>query len=166
MRFYMVLTSFLVMVPVAGMAQTLSYRSAADVAQQFCAFMDSRNSDVFTTRFQNLATHDLSVLIQKAERHNNVIAQAYPDMKPPLGDGLPYASFPDYAPHCIVSALNYQRHTGMATISYSFPETPEASWSDRLYLKNQNGVWSIDDITYGRNAARMTLRQVLKDVTH
>jgi hypothetical protein len=156
-----------VLIPVLAHAQTqkLSYRAASDVARQFCRFMDGKNRDIFAPQFRDLVTSDLFALIQKAERKNTLIAQTYPDMKPPLGDGIPYQSFPDYAPHCIVSALNYQRYVGMATISYRFPETPEANWSDHLRLKKQNGVWRIDNIVYGRNYARTTLRDVLQQVS-
>lgn len=143
-------------------ALAVEYRSPNDVAREFCKFIDSSRRDIFAPHFKPLATTSLLKAIRKAEDKNSIIAKTYPNEKPPLGDGIPYQSYQDHAPFCRVDDVSYQRRKGEAIIAYIFPDTPEANWTDRLKLKNINGVWQIDDILYGSDKAHMTLRQVLK----
>jgi hypothetical protein len=47
-----------------------------------------------------LVTRSLTQLINDAQKKSDEIASALPNDKPPLGDGVPYQSFPDEAPVC------------------------------------------------------------------
>ena len=47
-----------------------------------------------------LVTRALGAAIDEAVKKNDAIAAATPDEKPPLGDGVPFQSFPDEAPVC------------------------------------------------------------------
>ncbi|MCR6635085.1 hypothetical protein [Devosia sp.] len=50
-------------------------------------------------------TPDLAKVIAEAEAKNAEIQAATPDEKPPLGDGLPWRSWPDYADGCEVGTI-------------------------------------------------------------
>ena len=56
-----------------------------------------------------LLTAELTAAIADAEAKNDAIQQAHPDEKPPLGDGIPWQAFPDYASECKFGAVTLTR---------------------------------------------------------
>lgn len=99
----------------------------------------------------------LSTAIAYAQARNDVIARAYPDEKPPLGDGIPWQAFPDYAPDCAatISAAAIDR----VNIAYAIPGQPDAGWVDTLVLVKVGDHYRIDDVAFGDSG---TLRAVLE----
>jgi hypothetical protein len=111
-----------------------------------------------------LLTGELTEAIATAERLDTAWAEANPGEKPPLGDGIPWQSWPDYAPNCTVGDTTLMMDEASVRISYDFPDTPQADYSDRLKLRlvEVDGgfakVWRIDDVAYGTDG---TLRAIL-----
>lgn len=98
---------------------------------------------------------ELRTLIAYAEARNDTIAAAAPDEKPPLGDGIPWSSFPDYADECSVGSVAVEGKAAKVTIRYGFPSERSADYSDTLQLRlvahpyiADAGIWRIDDIAY------------------
>jgi hypothetical protein len=101
-----------------------------------------------------IASPVLATGIAHAQARNDVIQRAAPDEKPPLGDGIPWQSYPDYAPECSVGeAVTSATMTGIK-INYSFPGTPDANFSDILVLVpvpvevGYEPFLRIDDVVY------------------
>ena len=91
--------------------------------------------------------------ITVAETRNAEYASQYPDDKPPLGDGLPWRSYPDAADGCTVGAVTQATDgaTASVEINYSFKADPLANYTDTLQLKQTTGTdrfYQIDDIDY------------------
>ena len=112
-----------------------------------------------------LLTDELRTLIAYAEARNETIATAYPDEKPPLGDGIPWTSFQDYAATCETGSIAIEGKTAHVTIGYGFPEATDANYTDTMDLRlvahpfNPDiGIWRVDDIRYTTSG---TLREAL-----
>ncbi|MGV8954177.1 MAG: hypothetical protein ACOH2M_23970 [Cypionkella sp.] len=89
--------------------------------------------------------------ITVAETRNAEYASQYPDDKPPLGDGLPWRSYPDAVDGCTVGAVTQAADGASASvaINYSFKNDPTANYTDTLQLKQTTGTdrfYQIDDI--------------------
>jgi hypothetical protein len=110
--------------------------------------------------YSYLVTASLLELIDKAQAKNDEIQAATPDEKPPLGDGIPFQSYPDIAPSCTQGAFGAN---SIVEVQYEFPETPDANWTDRLKLATENGLVKIDDVLYGKEGVE-GLRKVLDGV--
>lgn len=101
-----------------------------------------------------LSSPVLATAIAHAEARNDVIARSYPDEKPPLGDGIPWTSFPDYPGICEVGAVEISGDTTTVAIHYGFPEDPGITYQDRLALTTipapyNNGTLNrIDDVLF------------------
>jgi hypothetical protein len=98
-----------------------------------------------------LLTPALVEAISVAETRNAEFKSQYPDDKPPLGDGLPWRSYPDFADGCTVGAVYLAPDAASASveITYSFKAAPSASYTDTLLLKQTTGTdrfYQIDDI--------------------
>ena len=98
-----------------------------------------------------LLTPALAEAIAAAETRNAKFKAQYPDDKPPLGDGLPWRSYPDFADGCTVGAvfLAPDAATAGVEINYSFKADPSANYTDTLQLKQTTGTdrfYQIDDI--------------------
>lgn len=113
-------------------------------------------------------TDELRALIAYAEARNQTIADAAPDEKPPLGDGIPWSSFPDYAAKCTVGSVAIDGRTANVTVNYGFPGEPTADYADTLQLvlvahpyDPATGIWRLDDIRYTTST---TLREALTAV--
>ena len=114
---------------------------------------------------RGVLTDELRTLIDYSEARNDTIAAAYPEDKPPLGDGIPWGSFPDYAPKCTLASTAVEGNMARVAVSYAFPEEPTADYTDTLVLKlvahpydPATGIWRIDDVRYTTSS---TLREVL-----
>jgi hypothetical protein len=97
--------------------------------------------------------------IGEALLRNAEIQKQIPDEKPPLGDGVPWASYPDAVPSCLVDYEAAQNTPSEIPVTYAFPDAPEAGWTDTLILVNVEGEWLLDDVLY-RDGGRMTDRLV------
>jgi len=109
-------------------------------------------------------TPPFAQLVDDALRHSDEIALAKPDEKPPLGDGIPYQSFPDTSPECEVGAVSDVGETRHVEIHHKFPESPGANWTDRLVLVDWHGRLLIDDILYGAEDYQKGLRSVAESI--
>lgn len=113
---------------------------------------------------EGLLTVELTAAIAEAEAKNDVIQQAHPDEKPPLGDGIPWQAFPDYAAECKVGAVALEADRATVDIAYGFPDYPDANFTDHLQLTlvaqpNLPGpLWRIENLAY---ATEGDLRSVL-----
>jgi hypothetical protein len=102
---------------------------------------------------EGLLTAGLTAAIADAEMKNDVIQKAHPDEKPPLGDGLPWQAFPDYADQCRPGAVTFMMDEAHIAIDYAFKDYPDADFSDTLALKLVDDpfgtrVWRIDNVVY------------------
>ncbi|MBX3575901.1 MAG: hypothetical protein KF723_01735 [Rhizobiaceae bacterium] len=149
----------LVMTAMAVPAMSQEKAPEAVVAELFCQLV--RSADPSMVRY--LVSRPLLEEINAAQEKNDEMQAARPDEKPPLGDGVPYQSYPDYAPVCEIGRILAHSDAVLVTIDYRFPETPDANWSDRLRLVWEDGLLRIDDIRYGPDFAN-SLRQALKDL--
>jgi hypothetical protein len=101
-----------------------------------------------------LLTPELSAAIAEAEAKNAEISAQHPDEKPPLGDGIPWQAWPDYAAECEAGPAELMMDEARVAISYNFPETPHAEYTDHLRLRLMDDpetglrVWRIDNIAY------------------
>lgn len=113
-----------------------------------------------------LTTPVLRAAIAYAEARSATIQLAAPDEKPPLGDGVPWQSWQDYAPQCSVGEIKTSATMTGVSIDYAFPDQPDASWTDTLVLVpvvTEPGMppfLRIDDITYATGG---TLQSALTD---
>jgi hypothetical protein len=120
----------------------------AQIGEIFC--IGSLGNDMAPV--EALLSPDLSALVAEARQHSEALAAARPDEKPPLGDGLPWRTWQDYADGCTVAPGSDDEE---AIIQYSFAATPDASYSNTLRLVRVTQapggelVWRIDDIALG-----------------
>lgn len=134
--------------------------SPEQIGQIFC--IGSLGNDMAPV--EALLTPDLSAAIAAANAASEAYEAANPGDKPPMGDGVPWRSWPDYADGCTVSAGTVEADRATVIINYSFAAEASANYSDTLQLKPvavQNGMqpfWRIDDIALGEGN---TLRQSL-----
>ena len=94
-------------------------------------------------------TPDLAAVIAEAEARNAEIQTAAPDEKPPLGDGLPWRSWSDYADGCEVGTIAEEAGKTLVEIRYSFASSPDANYADHLVLippAAGTDSWQLDDI--------------------
>lgn len=106
-------------------------------------------------------TPDLAKIIAEAEARNAEIQAAAPDEKPPLGDGLPWRSWPDYADGCVVGDITEDAGKTLVEIRYSFDSSPDANYADHLVLipvAAGGDSWQLDDVNLIDD---MTLRSIL-----
>lgn len=129
----------------------------ADFGAAFCK--GSIDNDM--SAIEAALTPDLAKVIAEAESKNAEIQAAAPDEKPPLGDGLPWRSWPDYADGCEVGDITADAGQTLVEIRYSFTGSPEANYADHLVLipaTTSGDSWQLDDV---RLIDDMTLRSVL-----
>jgi hypothetical protein len=114
---------------------------------------------------QGLLTAELSAAIAEAELKNDVIQEAHPDEKPPLGDGIPWQAFPDYADQCRPGQVALMQDEASVAVDYAFKDYPDANFTDTLQLRLVDDpaaggarVWRIDNVAYGNEG---DLRSVL-----
>ncbi|MGV3490273.1 MAG: hypothetical protein ACO1OG_03040 [Devosia sp.] len=142
-----------------AMAQEPAILEPQQIGQIFC--LSRVGNDMAPT--EALLTPDLAAAISEAEAKNDAIAAAAPDEKPPLGDGIPWQAWPDYADMCIAGEVTLMLDEATVAIEYRFSAYPRANYIDTLKLKLVDGpggwkVWRIDDIAYDTDG---TLRAAL-----
>lgn len=120
------------------------------IGEAFCISRLSGDEGPIT----GLLTADLAAAIAAAWEKNDAYAKANPGDKPPLGDGLPWSSFVDYASECTVGDVTATGDTATLEIHYGFPESPEANYTDLVDLKKvevpelYGTAWRIDNVSY------------------
>ena len=138
------------LLPASGpaMAQDAIALSPTQVGEVFC--LSRLGNDLGP--IEGLLTPELAAAIAEAERKNVAWEKANPGDKPPLGDGIPWAAWPDHAPGCAAGEPSYMMDEASIAIAYGFPDAPEADYRDRLELKLVPGetgkVWRIDNLSY------------------
>jgi hypothetical protein len=128
----------------------------ADFGAAFCkASLDDDMSAIYSD-----LTPDLAAIIADAEAKNAKIQADAPDEKPPLGDGLPWRSWTDYADGCEVGAITEDASKTLVEIRYSFAAAPDANYTDQLVLvpATTGSGWLLDDV---KLMDEMTLRSAL-----
>lgn len=119
--------------------------AAAEVAARFCAAR--LVYDEAATRA--LLTPGLVAAIAEAEARNKVLADANPDEKPPLGDGIPYAAYPDAPQTCEPGAAAAEDGRRMVDVRYGFDGG--GGWTDRLVTAEAaGGGVLVDDVLYAQ----------------
>ncbi|MBN9310796.1 hypothetical protein [Devosia sp.] len=104
-----------------------------------------------------LLTADLAATISAAEARNEEVRRGHPDEKPPLGDGIPWQAFPDYADQCEAGKVTFMMDEARVALDYAFTTYPDAGFTDTLSLRLVEDplgtrVWRIDDIAYANGA--------------
>lgn len=100
-----------------------------------------------------ILTPELSAAIADAEARNAAWEEANPGEKPPLGDGIPWQAWPDYASQCMVEQVSFEMDEARVWIAYSYSVEPSANFSDVLNLRLVPGpygsnVWRLDNVGY------------------
>ncbi|MFH1797436.1 MAG: hypothetical protein ABIK36_09010 [Pseudomonadota bacterium] len=135
--------------------------AAAAFGAAFCLMKDNPpGADLLV-----LVTPSLADEIGKALAKNDEIQKAHPDEKPPLGDGIPFQSFPDVSPKCQVGKVEGEGTGAVVEIRHGFPDTPRADYADRIVLGEgwTKGALGIDDVLYGEEGGGGTLRRTLAE---
>ena len=114
------------------------------VAEAFCKARLAGDE----TATLSLLTPSLVKVIEEAKARSDVIAKATPDEKPPFGDGIPYQAFPDVAQGCEPGRTRDKSGSIEVEVTYLFPETPNAGWTDRLKLVAKDDRLLVDDILF------------------
>lgn len=135
--------------PAPSFAQ-ISGLSPTQIGEIFCMSVLSGDEAIA----EALSSPVLATAVAHANARNDVIARAHPDEKPPLGDGIPWTSFPDYPGVCTVS--NVETTNGVVTVAihYGFPEEASVTYEDKLALTTipapyNNGTLNrIDDVLF------------------
>lgn len=121
------------------------------IGQVFC--IGSLGNDMAPV--EALLSSELATLVAEAWDKNAAFEAAHPGDKPPLGDGLPWRTWPDYADGCTVGEAAAEREMATVAINYAFSEAPDANYSNELILRPASFadgaplVWRIDDIDLG-----------------
>lgn len=146
----------LILLPITTLA---AESTPADFGAAFC--QGSIDNDM--SAIEAALTPDLAKIVAEAEEKNAKIQAAAPNEKPPLGDGLPWRSWQDYADGCEVGDITEESGATLVEIRYSFTTSPEANYADQLVLfpaTPGDESWQLDDI---RLIDGMTLRSILAD---
>lgn len=128
--------------------------SPAQIGQVFCIARLGNDMAPMT----GLLTPDLVEAIAIAEKKDADWEARNPGEKPPLGDGIPWQTYPDYAPECTVGTVLAEGGTATVNINYAFPEAPDANFIDQLALVQVEdpvvgaAVWRLEDVTYSYGA--------------
>jgi hypothetical protein len=133
---------------------------ADDLAASFCATRLKSDAEAV----KPMLTPSLLAIIKDAEERNDIIAKGNPDEKPPLGDGVPYQSFPDVPEVCEPGTPVERAGLTEVPLKYSFKDSPDAGWTDTLILSDDDGKLLINDVHYQGSAdgsAIVGLREVL-----
>ena len=135
--------------PAAAEAEPLSL-TPAQLGEVFCISRLAGDAGPI----EGLLTPAFAAAIAEAEEHNAAIQSAHPDEKPPLGDGIPWQSAPDYAARCTAGTVDISGDVATVAIGYGFPDYPEADFTDTLQLRpvadplGGSPRWRIDNVAY------------------
>lgn len=128
----------------------------AAFGQAFCEA--SHDGDM--SLIESALSPSLSIVVVDAWAKNDALQASAPDDKPPLGDGLPWSTWPDRADGCEIGTVTSAGQSASVEIRYSFAASPEADYADRLVLTHAENGWLLDDIEFADGA---TLRSSLAE---
>ena len=164
----------LVAVPLGAFAQTdpapteqapvsaaaITSEEAVAAAQTFCDthLPGTAGAEQATMK---LLTPSLLAAMDEATKKNDVWEATHPGEKPPLGDGVPFQSYPDSPEKCVAGPA--MAGNTEVDIEYQFDD-PLANWTDRVKLERVDGKLLIDDVFYGVNGFDESLRSALETV--
>lgn len=141
---------FLQLLPAPAFAQA-AIVTPQQIGEIFCISRLGNDDAILSGAF----SAELRTLIAYAQARNDAIARAFPDEKPPLGDGVPWASFPDAIDTCTLGSIATEGMTAHVVIEYGFAADPGADFSDTLELTAaphpydpQSSLWRISDVRY------------------
>jgi hypothetical protein len=123
---------------------------ANQIGQIFCLSRIGNDEAVIA----GILTADLAKTLAAAEKKNDDYASKHPDEKPPLGDGIPWQSTPDYADTCDIGLVTLSKADAKVEIKYGFTADPKSNYVDTLILKKlpiegtDVGYWRIDDVIF------------------
>ena len=143
-------TSMLSFPAFANDDSTMVTLKADQIGQIFCLSRTGNDEGVI----DGILSDGLKAAIADAETKNAAWETANPGDKPPLGDGIPWQAYPDYASECTVGLVTLMKTDARVEIKYGFPESPDAGFTDTLLLKKIDmpdygtGFWRIDNIAY------------------
>jgi hypothetical protein len=152
----------------AGLAMLAAHHPAfaADAAGELGAVFCAARLEDDEARVKPLLTPSLLALIDEAQARNKIVADAAPDEKPPLGDGIPYQAFPDKADTCEPGQAVAEGDRIELPLAYGFEKAPDANWTDTLLLVPSDRGLLIDDIRFQGSAdgsGIVTLREILSE---
>lgn len=107
-----------------------------------------------TGPIEGLLTGDLETAIADADKKDAAWEDANPGEKPPLGDGIPWQAWTDYAPECTIGLVTLMKADAKVEIRYAFPDSADANFTDTLILKRVpmddygTSFWRIDNLAY------------------
>jgi len=125
--------------------------SAEMAASKFCRAVVA-DSD---WRAKMIMTDELKDQWRAAEKQNAAIQRARPDEKPPLGDGIQLASFPDAMPECVVGKITKRGENTLVNINRMDPANPSANWTDRIVIKQVGNSYLVDDVIFPSNGGAL-----------
>jgi hypothetical protein len=144
----LLITSSLAILPTAA-DDSMVTLEPEQIGQIFCLSRTGNDEGPI----EGLLTPDLDALIADAWTRSDAWEAANPGEKPPLGDGVPWQAWPDYAPTCTVGAVTLMKTDAKVEIAYGF-EDASANFTDTLLLKRVDmpdygtAFWRIDNIAY------------------
>jgi hypothetical protein len=152
MRFFTLaaLAATVLIAPSAHADDSMVTLKANQVGEIFCLSRTGNDEAVI----DGILSPDLKQAIADAWTKDDAWEKANPGEKPPLGDGIPWAAWPDYAPGCKVGLVSLMKTDARVEIAYNFPDDPAADFTDTLLLKKIDqpdygtGFWRIDNIAY------------------
>ncbi|MDQ6435896.1 hypothetical protein RB623_17710 [Mesorhizobium sp. LHD-90] len=156
----MIALLFGALLSIAATSGSWAADGAVQLAVAFCKTRTAGDAEAV----KPLLTRSLLAVIAEAEARNKIIAEATPDEKPPFGDGIPYQSFPDLPDNCQPGVPTERAGRTEIPVSYSFRQSPDASWTDTLILVSSGGEVRIDDVRFmgaPDGSAPHSLREIL-----
>ena len=120
------------------------------IGQIFCLSRTGNDEAVIA----GILTDELADTIATAWEKSDAFEKANPGDKPPLGDGIPWQAWPDYAAECTVGLVTLMKTDAKVEIQYHFPDEPDADYTDTLLLKRVDmpdfgtGFWRIDNVAF------------------
>ncbi|MCO5083329.1 MAG: hypothetical protein M9955_16940 [Rhizobiaceae bacterium] len=141
-------------------AEPITSQAAIAAAQKFCdthlpGTIEAENATM------ELLTPSLRAAMDEATKKNDAWEAAHPGEKPPLGDGVPFQSYPDSPEKCVAGPA--MADNTEVDIEYRFDDHL-ANWTDRVRLEMVDGKVLIDDVFYGVNGFEESLRSALESV--
>lgn len=118
----------------AGTPAPADPAEATALAERFCALQATGDD----AALRAMLTRDLDAALAEAEERNAVLAESMPDEKPPLGDGIPWRSFPEVAESCAPETVRESANATLVEIRYRIAGE-DAGWKDTLVLRPEQG---------------------------
>lgn len=136
-----IFTALLLVMPNGVLAQDAL--TTFHLGARFCGLVQEGEQSIM---IDTLLSPSLATAVSAALARNDAIQAAAPDEKPPLGDGIPWTSWPDRPDTCTIGAAALSEDEAILPISYGFANAPDAAYTDRLVLVNEGGTWRVDDV--------------------